>query len=227
MTTKDQTLTELSMAARGRSLLYRILASLYLRESTAETINILSSKEVAEVLGGLGVDTGKLSGPDGADGQRRYLDELAEEYAALFILPGGVSPYESVRLKGLLCQDPEWKAREFYKRFGVVIREGSSIFSDHIGMELDFMSYLSGKEAEAWAANDEEGAKRFEKARQEFFGAHINMWVGRFLEELDKCAFHPFYREVSVFTRKLMEIENGDLLSERPSEVAAPEATLA
>ncbi len=217
--TNEPILLEKSMAAKGKSLLYRILASMYLKEATAETLRILSAKEVVETLDGLGVDTGKLSGPaDNNERQKRFLDELAEEYAALFILPGGVSPYESVRLKGLLCQDPEWKVREFYKRFGVVMREGPSIFSDHIGMELDFMSYLADKEAAAWGAKDEVDARGWQEARQEFFGEHMNKWVNGFLTELDKCAFHPFYKEVSVLTRKLMEIEGTELSTERPED---------
>lgn len=224
--TNEPNLLEKSMAAKGKSLLYRILASMYLREPSAETLRILSAKEVVETLDGLGVDTGKLCGPaDNNERQKRFLDELAEEYTALFILPGGVSPYESVRLKGLLCQDPEWKVREFYKRFGVVMREGSSIFSDHIGMELDFLSYLADKEAAAWGAKDEEDARGWQEARREFFGEHMNKWVNGFTDELDKCAFHPFYREVSALTRKLMEIEGAELLTERPQDGPAAETS--
>lgn len=215
--TNESILLEKSMAAKGRSLLYRILASLYLREVSAETLQILSSKEVSEVLDGLGADTDNLSGPEDNDGQKRFLDELAEEYTALFILPGGVSPYESVRLKGLLCQDPEWKVREFYKRFGVVMREGSSIFSDHIGLEFDFMSYLAGKESAALSAKDEEDASGWQEVQREFFKDHINKWVHVLLDELDRCALYPFYREVAVLTRRFMNIEGTDLLTERPA----------
>ena len=214
------------MDAKGRSLLYRLLASLYLKEASDETLQILSSKEIVEALEGLGVDAGKLSGPADHDGQKRFLDVLAEEYTALFILPGGVSPYESVRLKGLLCQDPEWKAREFYKRFGVIMREGSSIFSDHIGMEFEFMSYLADKESAAWAAKDEQGAGAWREAQQEFFREHINKWVHMFMDELDKCAWHHFYKEVSVFTRKLIEIECEDLLTAKPASGPPVEASL-
>jgi anaerobic sulfite reductase subunit A len=222
--TNEPILLEKSMAAKGKSLLYRILASLYLKEATAETLRILSTKEVVETLDGLGVDTGKLCTPaEDNEGQKRFLDELVEEYTALFILPGGVSPYESVRLKGLLCQDPEWKVREFYKRFGVVMREGSSIFSDHMGMELDFLSYLADKEAAAWGANDEEGARGWLEGRREFFDEHMSKWVNGFTDELDRCAFHPFYREVSALTRKLMEIEGAELLTERPQDGPAVE----
>ena len=213
------------MAAKGRSLLYRIIASLYIREASAETLQVLSMKEVAAALGGLGADMGRFSAPADDIGQKLLLDELAEEYAALFILPGGVSPYESVRLKGLLCQDPEWKVREFYEKFGVIMRDDSSIFSDHIGMEFDFMSYLSGKESAALSVKDEADAGRWRAAQREFFGEHINKVAQGFLDELDKCAFHPFYKAVAALTRKFIQMECEDLLALEPVDGLPAEAS--
>jgi len=96
------------------------------------------------------------------------LDALAQEYAALFIVPGGIPPYESVRLKGLVCQEPEWKVREVYKRCGLVVKEDLKIFSDHLGMELEFMGYLAKKEAGAWIDKDEKSALELVNMQKEF-----------------------------------------------------------
>ena len=222
--TAESVLLEQSMDAKGRSLLYRIIASLYLKEASADTLHILSMKDVAEALGGLGADMGKFSAPMDDMGLKRLLDELAEEYAALFILPGGVSPYESVRLKGLLCQGPEWQVREFYEKFGVKMRKDSNIFCDHIGMEFDFMSYLSGKESAALSAKDEADASRWQAAQREFFSGHINKLAQGFLDELDKCAFHPFYKEVSSLTRKFIQMEGEELLELEPADGQPEEA---
>mgnify|MGYP001558401996 CR=1 FL=1 len=143
-----------------------MLSMLYLKEVNPEFLRTLKSKEVFESIKEVGVDFSKIlfDKPE-----EKLLDELAQEYAALFIVPGGIPPYESVRLKGLLCQEPEWKVREFYKRCGLVIKEDCKIFSDHLGMELEFMGYLADKESEAWNSNSEKNvwkpmASKFSRA---------------------------------------------------------------
>lgn len=200
--------------SKGRSRAYHLLAALYHKEAGKDLLEILWSKEVARLFEDLGVDIGRLV-PDSPDKQKAFLEKLAEEYAALFVLPGGVSPYESVRLKGLLCQDPEWNVRGFYSRCGLVLRDGSRIFADHIGFELSFMGYLSGNESQALYANNEEEALKWRKLQQEFFSSHLGKWVFGFLDDLDRLALHPFYKEVSRLTRKFMEMEQEDIVGKK------------
>jgi putative dimethyl sulfoxide reductase chaperone len=201
---KSGDVMEKSAMAKGRSNVYRVLAMLYVKEVTHELLATLRSKEVAEVLKSLDMDTGHAL-PEVS--QAVLLNDLAEEYAALFVLPGGISPYESVRLKALLFQEPSWEVEEFYKKCGLLVKESSSILPDHIGMELEFMGYLADKESCAWSENDSESALKWSDLQKDFFDSHISNWVFRFLQDFDRYAFHPFYKEVARLTRKFLEVE--------------------
>lgn len=196
--------------AKGRSNVYHLLARIYLKELTPDVLTALRGKEVKETLKELGMDIGQAL-PDN-QGDNKLLDELATEYAALFIVPGGIPPYESVRLKGLLCQEPERKVREFYKRCGLTLKEDCKIFSDHLGMELEFMGYLADKEAEAWKNDGEESAVEWVNLQREFFSNHLDKWVFAFLKDLDMCAFHPFYKGLGRLTRGFLEMERDELM---------------
>ncbi|MBI5326714.1 MAG: molecular chaperone TorD family protein [Deltaproteobacteria bacterium] len=205
---------DLSRTAQSRSNVYRLFSMCYINEVTSEFLKTLKSKNVMNSLSEFGVDFSKIlfDAPE-----EKLLDILAGEYAALFIVPGGIPPYESVRLKGLLCQEPEWKVREFYKRCGLTVRDDCKIFSDHLGMELEFMGYLTDKEAKAWGDKDEKTAAEWLNLQKEFFANHLNKWVFGFLNDMDKCAFHPFYKEVARLTKTFLEVEKQDLTSQDAS----------
>lgn len=203
---------DLPLIAKSRSSVYRLLSRFYLKEVDLEFLKRLKSKEIIDSLSELGVDFGKILN---SKPEEKLLDELAEEYAALFIVPGGIPPYESVRLKGMLCQEPEWKTREFYKRCGLVVKEDLKIFSDHLGMELEFMGYLADKEASAWENKDEKTAAEWASLQKEFFTEHLDKWVFDFLNDVDRCAFHPFYKEAARLTRSFLEIEKEEFFKEK------------
>lgn len=211
--------SESSSIAKGRSRLYLLLSAVFKEEASPKLLEILRSDEIAAILSGLGAELNGILNPP--EGDKALLEALAEEYAALFVLPGGVSPYESVKIKGQLCQDPEWKVREFYQRCGVTMQD-SKILSDHIGMELNFMGFMAGKEAQAWAGGDEGEALRLRELEREFFVDHINNWAFKFFDDLDKFAFHPFYLEASKLSRSFLEAEKQDLnpTEERPAGIA-------
>lgn len=195
---------DLALAAKGRSTVYHLLAMLYLKETSPELLAILKSKEVIESLNELGSDFNSILSDKL---QETLLDELSQEYAALFIVPGGLPPYESVRLKSLLNQEPAWKTEEFYKRCGLIIKEDCKTFPDHLGMELEFMAYLSDKESAARQDKDEKAAAEWGNFQKEFFSNHINKWVFGFLDDLGRFAFHPFYKEVAKLTKGFLETE--------------------
>lgn len=200
------------LIAKSRSSVYRLLSRFYLKEVDLEFLTRLKGKEIIDSLNELGNDFGKILN---SKPEEKLLNELAEEYAAMFIVPGGIPPYESVRLKGMLCQEPEWKTREFYKRCGLVVKEDCKIFSDHLGMELEFMDYLADKEASAWENKDEKTAMEWATLQKEFFSNHLDKWVFDFLNDMDKCAFHQFYKEAAKLTRSFLEIEKEEFCKEK------------
>jgi len=139
--------------------------------------------------------------------QEKLLDDLAEEYASLFVVSGGIRPYESARLKGLLCQEPASDVEDFYRRCGLTIREDFRILPDHIGMELEFMSHLTAMESDAWKNGDERAATEWSERQREFFESHISTWVFDFLNDLEQLSSHPFYREAGRLTKRFLELE--------------------
>lgn len=203
---------ERTEVAGARSLVYSLLARVYLEEVTSEFLSTLKNEKIATSLLELGMDLSK-SLPDEEGKQKDQLDGLAEEYAALFLLPGGLSPHESAQVKGLLCQEPEQEARAFYKKVGIDYPADSKVFADHLGTELEFMAFLSEKEAVALEKGEEEEASRWHELQKEFFKSHVESWMFQYLDDLDSNAYHPFYKDMSVLTRNFLESEEGDLVA--------------
>ncbi len=203
---------ERTEVAGARSLVYGLLARVYLEEITSEFLSTLKSEEIATSLLELGMDLSK-SLPDDKSKPEDQLESLAEEYAALFLLPGGLSPHESVRIKGLLCQEPEQKARAFYKKCGIDYPTDGKTFADHLGTELEFMAYLSEKEASSLEKGEEEEAGKWQELQKEFFKDHVENWMFQYLDDLDTHAYHPFYKDVAILTRNFLKSEEGDLVA--------------
>ena len=161
------------LTSRSRANVYVLLSRLFSSEVDDPLLEWLSSEETLSTLASLNVDTSPLATchvKEDSPEKEDLLDDLAAEYAALFILPGDLSPYESVRLKGQLCQEPEWKVRQFYLDCGLVVKENTKIFADHIGAELGFLAYLAEKEADALDSGDDEAVEKWQDAQSGFFG---------------------------------------------------------
>lgn len=199
-----------SEIAKSRSHVYHLLSLIYLSEITPELLNILTDKNVLDLFSDLGEDLGNhLNKPN----HHELLNDLAEEYAALFIVPGGIPPYESVRLEGLLNQKSAFEVEEFYKKCGLIIKDDFTVMPDHIGMELEFMSYLANKEADSLINNIGDDAKKWFDFQKEFFEGHISRWAFRFLQDLEKFTFHLFYKGAARLTQRFLETEKEFLWS--------------
>ncbi len=202
-----------ALEASGRANIYSLLARFYLKEVDTELIEALKDERVRSVLKGLGADVEALS--EGT-GDRSLIDTLSEEYAALFIVPGSLSPYESVWVRGLLAQGPEEEVRLFYRRLGLDVSGDSfkGLLADHIGIELDFMGRLAERESEAWDMGDEKEALELRSLEAEFFNGHIGRWAFRLIDRLIKNARHPLYREIFGATKNFLEMEREEFSGE-------------
>lgn len=196
--------SSLTSLSKGRSRVYQFLSQLFLKEVTPEMLDVFLKEETKEALHSLDIDISKIV-PDIP--QDRLLDELAEEYAALFIVPGGIPPYESVRLEGQLYQKSAFEVEEFYTKCGLVLRDDHSIFPDHLGLELFFMGYLADKEADSLINRTGDDSEKWLELQKEFFEVHLGKWVFKFLQDMEKCAFHPFYRGIAELTQRFLETE--------------------
>jgi len=203
--------------AESRNRVYLLLSTLLTKEVTPELLAILKNEMVAAAFGELDPDIACYLNDQES---QKLLNDLAEEYAALFIVPGGISPHESVRLHGMLNQKPAWEAEAFYRRGGLVISDECRLMPDHLGMELEFMGYLAGREAEAHAKQDEEEAAKWIGLQGDFFQNHIDNWAFSFLTDLQRYAFHPFYKGLGSLTINYLKTEKGHLgIPERGEEM--------
>jgi TorA maturation chaperone TorD len=176
----------------------------YLGELTPELLKALTSEECMAAFEDCGAGLRELVMDKGHD---RLLEELAEEYTALFIVPGGIPPYESVRLTGLLNQEPAGEVEAFYRRCGLQLREDCPTLLDHLGMELAFMGHLAAMEGGAREAGDEDAASQWIALQEEFSARHLGRWAFPYLQDLMKYAAHPFYREMARLTIAFLETE--------------------
>ncbi len=83
----------------------------------------------------------------------------------------------------------------FYEHFG--LRAAPEDQPDHLCAELDFMHYMSFKEAAALAHGDD--AADLRRAQRDFLDRHLCQWLPRFLERLESSdRAHDFYRRQAV-----------------------------
>lgn len=190
--------------AEGRARIYHLLARCFLKEVSPDFLKGIRDGEFLKSLKELGVefDEGFLR-----EDEKEVLEGLASEYAKLFIAPGGIPPYESVWLKGLLLQEPATEALAFYKRSGFTLPEDFKGFPDQVGVELSFMGHLAQAEGRMWKEGKEEEAKAYEELEKEFLKKHLSRWIFKFCEGVERCSLHPFYKEMARLTRGFIESE--------------------
>lgn len=83
----------------------------------------------------------------------------------------------------------------FYEHFGLLAAPDDQ--PDHLCAELDFMHYLSFKEAAALAHGD--SAADLRRAQRDFLDRHLCQWLPRFLTRLESSDRAPdFYRRLGV-----------------------------
>lgn len=122
---------------------------------------------------------------------------LKTEYARLFIMPGGIRPYESV-YRGeapLLMQDPWLEVKRFYKECGLKLENPSIHPEDHVSSEFAFMVYLI-----------ETGG--FENEEKSFYRRHLGCWAPRMLEDISQNRHARFFKDVADFGLSFLKEEH-------------------
>ena len=68
-----------------------------------------------------------------------------------------------------------------YSSAGIESTSASGNIPDHISVELEFIAYLCGREADAWADDDFKEARRMQDRQRRFLDKHMSKWVPIFL----------------------------------------------
>lgn len=203
-----ESLKDLAKAEETKKIgaVYNLLSRVFMGEVDAQFLRQLRTGCFYESLKDAGIDFGHgfLNQPE-----EGLLEDLGVEYCRLFIT--GQPPYESVYLEGRYCGESMVEIKNFYQRCGMSVKD-EKIMPDHIGLELELMSYLKQRQSEAQEQNNHEGVLKWMGLSREFMSAHPCKWANEFFILVEQEAQHPFYKQMAKLGKRLMEIEMNEVM---------------
>lgn len=98
---------------------------------------------------------------------------------------------------------------EFYRHFGLQTNqaEGMGELPDHLCSELEFLHFLTYKEAQARNDNDVELLNGYMLAQKDFLERHPLKWLAAFAAKLEKCSTIPFYATLGRITAEFVSCD--------------------
>jgi putative dimethyl sulfoxide reductase chaperone len=221
--TKHDDVLPLLQIAWARAGIYRMLASLFLKELTLEQIGQLSKEDLS------GLEASGTGFAEGIHDMKRALrqvhegtrEDLAVDYAHTFLASGTTKnekracPFESVftSQNGLLMQEARDDVYRFMLAEHVEPNEQLHIPEDHIAFEFQFMALLCDRMAEAFEVGDQAEGVRVLRVQRAFRDAHLENWIDDFCDAVGRCCRTSFYRGVGKVTRMFVHID-ADLIDE-------------
>jgi DMSO reductase family type II enzyme chaperone len=119
-------------------------------------------------------------------------DDLAVEYTRLFDAGASGPPcplygglYGGARMKTME------EAVRFYNHFGLTLSEKQRELPDHIATQLEFLHYLTYREAEALQSGGDAGP--YQRAQRDFVARHPGAWLPKLCVRLENEKAHPFF----------------------------------
>ncbi len=106
----------------------------------------------------------------------------------------------------------------FYRAFGLEVSDDARERLDHISVELEFMHFLTYKEAYALKHHGVEQAEICREAQIKFLKDHLGRWVPLFARHLARKAHSGFYKGLAEFLEDFVALE-GALLGVKPLEL--------
>ena len=197
----------LASTAQQVGHLYGFLASLYRAELTQQQLDALRQPEMVAMLTAAGID---LQGAFWATPDAQLLEELAVEYTALFLGPGGhISPHESVQIEenGGYWGDATTAVRRFITETGIEYDSEYNGIPDHISVELEFLGELARREGLAWEGGDTAAAGNRLAYQRDFLDEHLGQWVEKFCTQVVETGELSFYRDVAQVTAEFVRSE--------------------
>jgi TorA maturation chaperone TorD len=207
--------------ARLRAALYGMLASAFLKEPDPNMIRYFRGSEVGEILKELNLSLGKAFLHEQ---EEVLIEQLAEEYARLFLVPPfHIPPYESFYVGGLHDSEETFEpslqgkaAKEvqaFYGEHGLTFSEDSRQLPDHIGIELEALRVLCELEAQSAAQGDGDAVRHCRALARRFLTEHPCRWVPAFGDQIQERTENPFYGVLAQMTRLFIKSELEELAS--------------
>ncbi len=206
--------------AQLRSKIYGFLSSIFIQIPDPDFVKKLLGDEVSLVLSSLPFD---IELPqqmvEGLEDMKNFIrtfrDQGAEEVCQSLsvertrllrgINPGysPPPPYESVyrdREKALMSESAVAVHRE-YARAGAGVPGGYKEPPDYIGLELDFMRFLTERETDSWRRKERDNALGYLNMERGFLENHITKWIPEFCDNVIERAELDFYRGIARMTK--------------------------
>lgn len=201
--------------AAHRGNIYGLLAAVYRKELSSDLLQQMKNSRFLGVLTKLGIElnNGFFKKPE-----NKLLEDLAVEYARLFLGPGKhISPHESVHHRkkdaqtGQLWGESTAEVKKIIESSGLEYKTEYTGLPDHISVELEFMQHVIQREEQAWQDDDKETALLCRENEKKFVDEHLSSWIPDFCEKVIQAADLPFYREMAKLTRTFIELEQQEM----------------
>jgi TorA maturation chaperone TorD len=192
--------------------LYNLLRQVFLKEPTKELVTDigkigLTDESDDEVSHGLNLMVNLVKKNEHRLDE--WIEELAIEYARLFIGPKNppAVPYASFYLSEShsLMTDETIDVRKRYLEEGMAVKELYSVPDDHIGIELEFIYYLTKRIVEAFEHGERGESSRLLEIRSNFLNEHMAPWVPFFVDRILVSAQEDFYKGAAFILRGIIE----------------------
>jgi DMSO reductase family type II enzyme chaperone len=142
----------------------------------------------------------------------RTQGEREEEYQSAFDI-GGASLYEGFHRASEGREGILEDVMRFYSFFDLHLSETERDYPDHLVTELEFLSFLAMKEAEAKAQGED--ARPFQLAQRDFISRHLGIWLPAFARKLDAVGCEsPIYPSLASALQELIEARSRRLEGE-------------
>jgi TorA maturation chaperone TorD len=182
-----------------RSDAYRLLAACFCEPEREMFIEESLCANLAGLMDGLSIPAGELFRKMDKEMREKEQQELLVEYSALFLGPAEIlaQPFGSVYLdrEGLVMGDSTMAVKKIHAEAGVKFEEDG--LPDHIAVELEFMSFLEGKIAEAEAVGNQEDLADFSAIESRFFHPYLAAWAPKFADLIGKHSKLDYYRALA------------------------------
>lgn len=135
--------------------------------------------------------------------------DLEETYLDLFVVNQKVPLYES---RFLTPEAPGLTMAALdgaYRVAGLSVAGSFKEPPDHAAVELEFMSFLCGKEAEVWSKRSRQDAVQQLELEARFLDRHLSLWFPAFAEQVVHHAPNSFYASVTRAAHALIGHDQG------------------
>jgi TorA maturation chaperone TorD len=206
--------SDMADLATARANVYGMLADVFRAEPSEAFLYHLKGPEMSGALKALGVSLEDMLGDSSPD---RLAEDLAVEYAKLFIGPGPrLSPHESLHVDSGCGGNDFWgeetvQVKKFMEAAGVAVDESFTGMPDHISAELEFMQMLAVQEASYWAKGKEGSARSIKRVQQRFFDDHLSQWIPGFCHKVIEQAELPYFKTMAELTKDFIDLERTSL----------------